>query len=77
VDQTTIRIARNGPANESLIERKPNSGSARLRWARENSKHRRTATRQQGFCSSVLKQNPFDFSQTGVLLENHFLKIIE
>ena len=48
-DQTAIGIARNGLANKSLIERKPNSGSARLSWARENSKHRRTATRQQGF----------------------------
>src|SRR5205814_1388328 len=56
--------------------RKPNSGSARLSWARENSKHRRTATRQQGFCCSVLKQNPFDFSQTEVPLEDHFFKII-
>jgi len=49
VHQTAIRIARDRLANESLIQRKPNNGSARLSWARENSKHRRTATRQQGF----------------------------
>jgi hypothetical protein len=76
VHQTTIRIARDGLADESLIQRKSNSSSARLRWARENSKHRRTATRQQGFCCSVLKQIPFDFSQTGVLLEDRILKIV-
>src|SRR5215471_8262836 len=76
-DQTAIGIARDGLANKSLIERKPNSGSARLCWARENSKHRRTATRQQGFCRSVLKQFPLDFSQTGVLLEDRFFEIVE
>src|SRR5262252_6850562 len=75
-DQTAIGIARDGLANKSLIERKPNSGSARLSWARENSKHRRTATRQQGFCRSVLKQFPLDFSQTGVLLEDRFFEIV-
>src|SRR5215813_4330273 len=75
-DQTAIGIARDGLANKSLIERKPNSGPARLCWARENSKHRRTATRQQGFCRSVLKQTPLDFSQTGVLLKDRFFEII-
>src|SRR5262244_3580981 len=75
-DQTAIGIARDGLADKSLIERKPNSGSARLSWARENSKHRRTATRQQGFCRSVLKQFPLDFSQTGVLLEDRFFEIV-
>jgi len=75
--QTTIRIARDRLANESLIQRKSNSGSARLCWVRENCNHRRTATRQQGFCCSVLKQIPFDFSKTGVLLEDRILKIIQ
>src|SRR5579859_5541201 len=35
-------------ADKSFVVRKPDSGSARQRWARENSKHRRTATRQRG-----------------------------
>jgi hypothetical protein len=48
-DSPEIPIARNCFANEGLVARKPDSGSARQRWARENSKHRRTATRQRGF----------------------------
>src|SRR5215813_11169620 len=76
-DQTAIGIARDGLADKSLIERKPNSGSARLSWARENSKHRRTAPRQQGFCRSVLKQSPLDCSQTGIVPEDRFFEIVE
>src|SRR5271170_4381360 len=71
-----IPIARNCFANEGLIVRKPNSGSARHRWARENSKHRRTATRQRGFCSSVLKQYPLDLLQSRVTLEHRPFKIV-
>src|SRR5690242_19835642 len=74
---TSVPIARERLADEGLIVRKPNSGSARHRWARENSKHRRTATRQQGFCRSLLKQIPLDFSQTGMLLEDRFFEIVE
>src|SRR6202140_5290348 len=52
VDLAKIPVGRNCFANEGLVVLKPHSGSARQRWARENSKHPRTAPRQQGFCSS-------------------------
>src|SRR5713226_1742399 len=55
LDQTNVPGARDCLANEGLIVRKPDSGSARQRWARENSKHRRTATRQRGFRRSSLE----------------------
>src|SRR5580692_6607017 len=73
---TNVPVARECLANKGLIVRKPNSGSARHRWARENSKHRRTATRQRGFCSSSLKQGPLDLSKTGVTPENGPLEIV-
>src|SRR5271170_1405537 len=73
---TNVPVTRESLANKGLIVRKPNSGSARLRWARENSKHRRTATRQRGFCSSSLKQSPFDLIKTGVTPKNRPLKIV-
>src|SRR5271170_4719984 len=73
---TNVPVARESLANEGLIVRKPNSGSARHRWARENSKHRRTATRQRGFCSSVLKQYPLDLLQSRVTLEHRPFKIV-
>src|ERR1700722_11275109 len=65
-----IPVARNCFASEGQVVRKPHSGSARHRWARENSKHRRTATRQRGFCSSLLKHNPLDLIQPVIELEN-------
>src|SRR5438874_1919662 len=71
-----VPVARDGLANEGLIVRKPNSGSARHRWARENTKHRRTATRQRGFRSSFLKQLPLDLIKPGMPLENRPFKII-
>src|SRR5438132_458068 len=74
--QTSVPLARDSLANEGLVVRKPNSGSARQRWARENSKHRRTATRQRGFCGSYSKQSPFDCCQSRVTLENSLLKIV-
>ena len=46
--QARVPGPRNCFANEGLIVRKPDNGSARLCWARENTKHRRTATSQQG-----------------------------
>src|SRR5580692_1894469 len=73
---TNVPVARDCLANKGLIVRKPSSGSARHRWARENSKHRRTATRQRGFCSSSLKQGPPDLSKTGVTPENGRLEIV-
>src|SRR5437899_12619992 len=73
---TSVPVARDGLANEGLIVRKPNSGSARHRWARENSKHRRTATRQRGLCSSSLEQFPLDLIKPGITLENRSLEII-
>src|SRR5271167_3593503 len=73
---TNVPVTRESLANKGLIVRKPNSGSARLRWARENSKHRRTATRQRGFCSSSVKQGPLDLTKTGVTPENGPLKIV-
>src|SRR5580692_7588070 len=73
---TNVPVARECLANKGLIVRKPNSGSARHRWARENSKHRRTATRQRGFCSSSLKQGPLDLSKTRVTPENGHLEIV-
>src|SRR5262249_56848781 len=69
--------ARGGRTKKSVIEGNPNSGWAPLRWAGKTSNPRRTATRQQGFCRSVLKQFPLDFSQTGVLLEDRFFEIVE
>jgi len=74
VHQTTIRLTRNGLANESLIPTETQQRLGAPLLGSGNSKHRRTATRQQGFCCSVLKQIPFDFSQTGMLLEDHILK---
>src|SRR6266849_6920502 len=71
-----IPVARNCLANEGLFVLKPDSGSARQRWARENSKHRRTATRQRGFRSSLPKQFPLDFCQVRVTPENGPFKII-
>jgi hypothetical protein len=74
--QTKVPVARNCFANEGLIARKPVSGSARHRWARENSKHRRTATRQRGFCSSSLEQHPLDLIKPGMPPENGPLEIV-
>src|SRR5437667_5269871 len=74
--QTSVPIARDSLANEGLVVRKPNSGSARHRWARENSNHRRTATRQRGSCSSSLEQLPLDVIKPGMPPENRSLKII-
>src|SRR5438132_6438195 len=73
---TSVPVARECLADEGLIVRKPNSGSARHRWARENSKHRRTATRQRGFRSSFLEQLPLDLIKPGMPLENRPFKII-
>src|SRR5438105_12510739 len=71
-----VPVARESLANEGLVVRKPNSGSARHRWARENSKHRRTATRQRGFCRSFLEQGPLDLFKPGMPPENRPLKIV-
>src|SRR5260370_40829871 len=76
VDRAKIPIARNGLANEGLIVLKPDSGSARQRWARENSKHRRTATRQRGFCRSSPKQFPLAGCYSRVAPENGRLERI-
>src|SRR5216684_7675777 len=76
VDRAKIPVARNGLANEGLIVLKPDSGSARHRWAREYSKHRRTATRQRGFCSSSLEQLPFDAIKPGMPPENRPFEIV-
>jgi hypothetical protein len=59
-----------------LVFRKQPGGSARLRWVSEYSKHRRTATRQRGFRSSFLKQDPVNTSQPGMPPENDRLEII-
>src|SRR6202035_5339566 len=75
-DLAKIPVARNRFANEGVFVLKPDSGSARQRWARENSKHRRTATRQRGFCSSALKQSPLDLSKSRVTLKNRPFKIV-
>src|SRR5882762_1732318 len=76
IHRAKIPVARNCLANEGLFVLKPDSGSARQRWARENSKHRRTATRQRGFRSSLPQQFPLDFCQARVTPENGPLKII-
>src|SRR5437764_10450899 len=70
---TSVPVARECLANEGLIVRKPNSGSARHRWARENSKHRRTATRQRGFCRSSLEQDPRSEEHTSELQSPMYL----
>src|SRR5271168_4287417 len=71
-----VPLARNCFANEGLVVRKPNSGSARHRWARENSKHRRTATRQRGFCSSSVEQIPLDLIKPRMPPEHRTLEIV-
>src|SRR6202035_5448347 len=71
-----ISPARKGAAKEDLFFRKQASGSARLRWVWEYSKHRRTATRQRGFRSSCSKQIPANTSQPRVPLEDDALKVI-
>src|SRR5207247_6900144 len=73
---TSVPVARECLANEGLIVRKPNSGSARHRWAREYSKHRRTATCQRGFCRSFLEQGPLDSIKPGMPPEYRPFKII-
>src|ERR1700682_483761 len=75
-DSAEIPVARNCFANEGQVVRNPNSGSARHRWARENSKHRRTATRQRGFWSSSLEQIPRDLITPGMTPENRLLEIV-
>src|SRR5260370_4774181 len=74
--QTSEPVARDTLADEGLLVRKPNSGSARHRWARENTKHRRTATRQRGFCSSSLEQLPLDSVNPGIAPENPCFEIV-
>src|SRR5437899_7166941 len=74
--QTSVPVARDSLADEGLIVRKPNSGSARHRWARENTKHRRTATRQRGFRSSSLEQLPLDLIKPAMPLENRPFKVV-
>src|SRR5260370_14400866 len=69
-------VARHRFANEGLVVLKPNSGSARHRWARENTKHPRTATRQRGFCRSSLEQLPPDLIQPPLPPENRPLEIV-
>src|SRR3984893_15755856 len=76
LNSAEIPVARNCFASEGQVVRKPNSGSARHRWARENSKHRRTATRQRGFCSSSLEQLPLDSIKPGMPSENRPLEIV-
>jgi len=56
--RAAVFFPRKGLADENLIVREPVSSSARLRWASEDSKHRRTATRQRGFRCSSLEQTP-------------------
>src|SRR5436305_6186835 len=73
---TSVPLARECLADEGLIVRKPNCGSARHRWAREYSKHRRTATRQRGFCRSFLKQGPLDLFKPGMPPKDRPFKII-
>ena len=51
-------------------------GSTRLRWVSENSKHRRTATRQRRFRCSLLEQFPPDTAEARVPPENRSLEII-
>src|ERR1700704_3786607 len=67
---TAVFCPRKSRADENLIHRKCPSSSARLRWVSEYSKHRRTATRQRGPCSSLQKQFPFDRNQTGISRED-------
>src|SRR5438045_8000892 len=76
VHPTSVRLARECLANEGLIVRKPNSGSARHRWAREYSKHRRTATCQRGFCRSFLEQGPLDSIKPRVAPGDRTLEIV-
>src|SRR6266699_2011539 len=73
---TSVPVARECLANEGLIVRKPDSGSARHRWAREYSKHRRTATCQRGFCCSSLEQDPLDAIKPAMAPEHRPLEIV-
>jgi len=63
-------------AKEDLVFRKLKRSSARLRWVLEHAKHRRTATRQRGFCGSLPEQNPPDASEAGMPPENSRLEIV-
>jgi len=67
---------RKSRAEKNLIFRKRSGSPARLRWVLIDSKHRRTATRQRGLCGSLLKQFPFDRSQSGIPGKNSSLKIV-
>src|ERR1700681_3639597 len=71
-----VLCPRNSRAGKNLVFRKRPSSPARLRWVLEYSKHRRTATRQRGLCSSLPKQLPLDRSQTGIPGENSSLKVV-
>jgi hypothetical protein len=67
---------RNCGTDENLVVRKPICGSTRLRWVSEQSKHRRTATRQRSIFRSTLKQFPLDTAEQGVPLEDRSLEIV-
>src|ERR1700719_4067380 len=73
---TAVFCPRKSRAEKNLVLRKCPSSSARLRWVSEYSKHRRTATRQRGPCSSLPKQLPLDRSQSGISREDGRLKIV-
>jgi hypothetical protein len=62
--------------DENLFVRKPMGGSTRLRWVSEQSKHRRTATRQRSIRRSTPKQFPLYTAQQRVPLEDGPLKIV-
>jgi hypothetical protein len=63
-------------AKEDPVFGKLPGGSARLRWVSEYCKHRRTATRQRGFRSSLLEQFAPDTTEARVPPENRTLEII-
>src|SRR3970040_103651 len=52
-------------ADETPVPGKLLGGSARLRWVSEESKHRRSASRQRGSRSSSPEQCPLDTCQAG------------
>src|SRR5260370_24864968 len=72
----TVPLPGEGFTDKRLVFQEPLGSSARLRWVTEDTKHRRTTTRQRGFRSSSPEHFPLDCRQAGNPPENGPLEIV-
>src|SRR3989441_5132202 len=72
----TVPLPGEGFTDKRLVFQEPLGSSARLRWVTEDTKHRRTTTRQRGFRSSSPEHFPLDCRQAGNPSENGPLEIV-